>query len=299
MIEPPVKKARSDGDQEEQPCWRLNAVLDPALVEPVPLVTVVTGRLVNRQQTSRLVRALNKLLPLPSNLGHLKRVHSSAGCIEVLLWEAETGKEDSASRLAGLTELGLNSVLEPRLGETEVAARPPRSTQQYQQLRESPRYWPTNFHPDKELDMVVSGAWQAETQAATQLLVARCRGWGGLVVRPGSTEILAKAGPDQEAHPLRHTSMLLVAEVAQVASSTAQYLLSGLEVWLWREPCHMCAMALLHSRVARLVFCVTSRDGALVTTDRLHIRQNINHRYEVFQACSDFSSGSPPFPFCE
>ena len=102
-----------------------------------------------------------------------------------------------------------------------------------------------------------------------------------------------------EVHPLRHTSMLLVAEVAQLAGNTAQYLLSGLEVWLWREPCHMCAMALLHSRVARLVFCVSSRDGALVTTDRLHTRQNINHRYQVFQACSTSSSVSPPFPFCE
>ena len=45
----------------------------------------------------------------------------------------------------------------------------------------------------------------------------------------------------------------------------------------------MCSMALLHSRVRRVVFCQPSTDGALATVDSLHTRQGINHRFEVFK----------------
>ena len=49
----------------------------------------------------------------------------------------------------------------------------------------------------------------------------------------------------------------------------------------------MCAMGLLHSRVMRVVFMDQSRDGALVTMDRLQERDGINHRFQVFRAIRD------------
>ena len=49
----------------------------------------------------------------------------------------------------------------------------------------------------------------------------------------------------------------------------------------------MCAMGLLHSRVMRVVFKEQSRDGALVTIDRLQEREGINHRFQVFRAKGD------------
>ena len=50
----------------------------------------------------------------------------------------------------------------------------------------------------------------------------------------------------------------------------------------------MCSMALLHSRVKRVVFSQLSLDGALLSVDRLHTRPGINHRFEVFRV-----TGSP------
>ena len=49
----------------------------------------------------------------------------------------------------------------------------------------------------------------------------------------------------------------------------------------------MCAMGLLHSRVMRVVFKEQSRDGALVTIDRLQEREGINHRFQVFRVIQD------------
>merc|ERR1712203_484209 len=65
--------------------------------------------------------------------------------------------------------------------------------------------------------------------------------------------------------------------------SSGPYLCTGYTVYLAKEPCHMCAMGLLHSRVARVVFRRPSRVGALVTIDRLQEREGINHRFQVFR----------------
>ena len=53
----------------------------------------------------------------------------------------------------------------------------------------------------------------------------------------------------------------------------------------------MCAMGLLHSRVTRVVFKDQSRDGALVTIDRLQEREGINHRFQVFRVMQDIHVG--------
>ena len=63
------------------------------------------------------------------------------------------------------------------------------------------------------------------------------------------------------------------------------YLCSGYDVYLAREPCHMCAMALLHSRTGKLVFCYPSTDGALTSADMLHTRPGINHRKSSVDYC--------------
>ncbi|XP_064541438.1 probable inactive tRNA-specific adenosine deaminase-like protein 3 [Drosophila montana] len=61
------------------------------------------------------------------------------------------------------------------------------------------------------------------------------------------------------------------------------YLCTGYDVYLLREPCLMCAMALVHSRVKRIFFLEQSDNGALATSFQLHSVKELNHHYEVFQ----------------
>lgn len=61
------------------------------------------------------------------------------------------------------------------------------------------------------------------------------------------------------------------------------YLCTGYDCFLVHEPCTMCAMALVHSRLARVVYChKDSSRGALGGKYRLHAQRTLNHHYQVF-----------------
>lgn len=62
------------------------------------------------------------------------------------------------------------------------------------------------------------------------------------------------------------------------------YLCTGFDCYVVAEPCAMCAMALVHSRVRRVVFCEPDQArGALGGRFRLHGCRSLNHHYQVYR----------------
>lgn len=74
-----------------------------------------------------------------------------------------------------------------------------------------------------------------------------------------------------------------------VTPSDGPYLCTGYYVYTTHEPCVMCAMALIHSRVKRVFYGAKSSNGGLGTLCKIHTVKQLNHHYEVFGGLLDDS----------
>lgn len=81
------------------------------------------------------------------------------------------------------------------------------------------------------------------------------------------------------ADPTAHAEMVALRAAAERAKS---WRLDGVTAYVTLEPCVMCAGALVHARVARVVYgCDDPKGGALATLYRIGDDARLNHRFEV------------------
>jgi tRNA(adenine34) deaminase len=79
--------------------------------------------------------------------------------------------------------------------------------------------------------------------------------------------------------PSAHAEMVAIREAARKVGS---WRIDGAVAYVTLEPCVMCAGALVHARVARVVYgCVDPKGGALETLFTIGRDARLNHRFEV------------------
>jgi tRNA(Arg) A34 adenosine deaminase TadA len=104
---------------------------------------------------------------------------------------------------------------------------------------------------------------------------------GALVVDPRSGAVVARAGngPIGLNDPTAHAEILAL---RAAAATLGNYRLTGLTLIVTLEPCAMCAGAISHARIGRLVFGATDeKGGAVINGPRFFDQPTCHWRPEV------------------
>ena len=102
---------------------------------------------------------------------------------------------------------------------------------------------------------------------------------GAVVVRDG---VLLGAGHNQPIGSNDPTAHAEIVALRAAAGAVGNYRLPGASLYVTVEPCLMCAGALVHARVARLVFgALEPKAGAVVSNNCALAGRDLNHRVEV------------------
>ncbi|KAI0795324.1 cytidine deaminase-like protein [Irpex lacteus] len=242
-------------------------------------------------------------------LTHLKRIRKTGPTTTMLL--STVSLTPIAPQPPG--EFGLNS---PYILQV------PRSAALTQlALQHKTTFWPTVYAPRKKFEAEpwprakVRWAWQTMQTVIKEANAAKAKGELPVVayVPPPFDEASQQATQVMEPitahdtrisanHPLRHAVLNVVRLVADRRSKTsesslestsaetenanvrngAHYLLTDLTLFLSHEPCIMCSMALLHSRVKEIFYLLpmekTGGCGSIACLPKL---PNVNHRFGI------------------
>jgi tRNA(adenine34) deaminase len=119
-------------------------------------------------------------------------------------------------------------------------------------------------------------------QAIEQAMLAASAGEvpvGAVLVRDGQVISKGFNQPISNSDPSAHAEMLVLRGAAQ---SEANYRLPGTTLYVTLEPCTMCAGAMLHARIDRVVFGASDpKTGAAGSVLNVFSEKQINHQTQV------------------
>ncbi|KAJ4491294.1 cytidine deaminase-like protein [Lentinula edodes] len=224
-----------------------------------------------------------------ASLGHLKRIRKQDGKTTLLLTVDPTPPELPVElELASPFQIPVPSSAALTLTSLSLKA----------------TFWPTFYAPKRKgevehwsrgkvewareaMKVVETEALKSQSENELPISAFMPASYGG-----GENEKVAVACDtrNSNSHPLRHAVLNLIRRVADLEADNSpssengsNYLLTGRSVFLSHEPCIMCSMALLHSRVKQIFYLnPMRRTGGCGGVTCLPTLQGVNHRFEVF-----------------
>ena len=103
---------------------------------------------------------------------------------------------------------------------------------------------------------------------------------GAVLVDPdGNIAAVAGNRVERDRDPTAHAEIVAMREAAR---RIGNYRLTGAELYVTIEPCQMCVGAMVHARIARVIYGTREpRAGALESAMRAHEHPALNHRMEA------------------
>ena len=102
---------------------------------------------------------------------------------------------------------------------------------------------------------------------------------GVVVVRDGRIIARACNQPVSLCNPVAHAEILAL---QLAAAAIGNYRLLGCDLYVTLEPCTMCAGAIVHSRIRRLIYgAAEPKAGAVVSAARIFEQSYMNHQVKV------------------
>jgi tRNA(adenine34) deaminase len=112
---------------------------------------------------------------------------------------------------------------------------------------------------------------------------------GAIIVRNGQVIATGRNAPIGTNDPTSHAE---IEAIRQATTAQGNYRLSGCTLYVTLEPCLMCAGAMTHARIERLVFgCSDPGAGAAGTLYNIPEDERLNHRLEVSRGVRSEESG--------
>ncbi|GAB6027865.1 adenosine deaminase, tRNA-specific 3 [Chamberlinius hualienensis] len=303
--------------------WRALPVLaDDYCLTDIEFVEAYVAEISDRKYAAEIVKCLGSLYSL-TGFSHIKRVKAPSdkiGKLKVIVALLKDVKHlteglSMISTSVLLNELSGNENLK-KLSDncelTEIPRWPPKTRDQFLKARD---VWPTVFHEDKTITaalqntlfsndekQLIENHMKQAISAAEQAKSRGERAVGAVVVDPTVNTIIAMSGDKTSEHPLQHACMLCIDLVAQIQgggawnksvnndsshvdtrTSSIPYLCTGYDLFTTKEPCVMCSMALLHSRISRVFYGCSSEEGGLGSVYKINVQKGLNHHFQVFK----------------
>ena len=102
---------------------------------------------------------------------------------------------------------------------------------------------------------------------------------GAVAVLEGKVIAAAHNAPRNLCDPTAHAEILVLREAA---SAVGAYRIEGLELFVTLEPCLMCFGAMIHARIARLVYGAADPKVGFSRIFEQHLQEaHFNHRIEI------------------